>query len=191
MNIEYYKRFEKSKSQGLKAQAKLNIEKFIDSFSGIEEKEMWVKSYLEAGEYGHKIRHELYESVIFPVLVHGYRSNDSWSLFWLAETIQNVFASQVLHKQIDFNSDSWLLKKCFEIDESNRNVRLRLLDCTVRCLDYAIHEWPCGVLYAPDESPDDMLTEIEWARSLDVECRYSEFLSRVEAIVKEDKSKKA
>ena len=61
----------------------------------------------------------------------------------------------------------------------------------MKYLDYAVHEWPAGVCYAPEESPEDLLKEIDYARSLDMEKNYTEFFAKVEAIVNEDKARMA
>ena len=189
MNIKYFNEFEKAKSAGLKTDAKISLDLFIDSFESFEEKEEWVKIFLEADEFGHKIRHELYEYVVFPVLLKGYENNDPWSYFWLAETIQNVYSSDKLHEKINHQTDYGLLKKCFAADSSNDVVRLALLDRIARSFNYAVHEWPVGVLYAPEESPEDFLSQIEYARVLDVENKYGDLFSNVEQIVIEDKTR--
>jgi len=65
MEIDYFEKFEKAKNLGLKTEAKTNIDLFIASFNSFNDKTEWVKSYLESGEYGQKIRHELYEQLYF------------------------------------------------------------------------------------------------------------------------------
>jgi len=185
MNMEYFNKFEEAKKLGLKAEAKSNIRMFIDSFSDADERFHWVTTYLEKGGFGHKIRHELYDEIVFPVLLNGYHDNDPWSLYWLAQTIQNVYGSKKLHKQIDFKTDCELLQVRFESDQTDGRVRLALLASLISGFEYAVHEWPSGVLYAPDESPEDLLREIEYARSLDIEKKHTDFFAGIEAIVNE------
>ncbi len=189
MNSKHYADFKKAKNLGLKVEAKVHIEKFIQSFNNLEEKTTWVHDYLESRDFCHKIRHELYEAIIFPVLLSGYQQGDAWSLYWLAETHQNFYQAEKLHVQINFISDYELLKKCFDVDNTNDRVRLALLERIERRLDYLLHEWPAGILYAPDESAEEVLQEIEYARQLDKELKYVASFEEAESIIHEDQSR--
>lgn len=191
MKIKFFNKFKEAKNLGHKAEAKTNVDLFIRSFSGLDEKSEWVKSYLEEGDFGHKIRHEVYEEVIFPVLLRGYKNHDPWALYWLAETMQNIYASKKLHELIDFKSEFELLRECFANDRNNDKVRVALLEHLRGSFSFAIHEWPTAVIYEAGESPDDLLAEIAYARTLDKEGTYSAFFSEVEEIVKKDKARQA
>ncbi|WP_196140637.1 hypothetical protein [Aliikangiella sp. G2MR2-5] len=186
MQIEFFKKYEEAKNLGLKKQASQHIKQFVESFDGGDEEKLWVKDYLEQRDYGHKVRHELYDRVIFPYLKEGYLKNDPWALYWLAETIQNIYSSEKLHEQIDYKSDYFLLKQSFKLDSSNDDIRKSLLNSIANQLGYATHEWPTGVLYAPDESPKDLIDEIEFGRSLDKEGKYTELFEETLDIVKQD-----
>jgi hypothetical protein len=162
---------------------------FCQSFATPEEKAQWTRPFLEAGEYGHRIRHELYEHVVFPALLAGYENNDFWSTVWLARTTQNVYAAKALHEKIGYATQTALLRRCHELDPSNEAVRNELLDQQLAWFAYCIHEWPAGVLYGHDgatvEQCREILEEIAYTRSLDVKSRHKDLLDDVEAKTRE------
>jgi ubiquinone/menaquinone biosynthesis C-methylase UbiE len=109
MNKEYYKKFKEAQSKGLKKESKESINLFIGSFTDYSEKEIWVNKKLKHEFFGYKMRHELYENVVFPVLLNGYKNKNSWSIYWLAKTIQNIYQAKDLHIQIEEKIDIQLL----------------------------------------------------------------------------------
>jgi len=190
MNTLYFDKFEESKNLGLKKEASKYIKQFIESFEGLDGEKLWIRDYLEKRDYGHKVRHELYEKVIFPYLKEGYARNEPWAMYWLAETIQNLYTSEKLHEQIEFKTDYYLLKQCFKLESANDDIRLSLLDRMANQLCYATHEWPTGILYAPDEKPKDLIDEIEFGRNLDKEEKYTQLFEETLDIVKQDMQRK-
>lgn len=124
------------------------------------------------------------------MLLNGFKDNDSWSIFWLAETIQNIYGSKKLHEQIEYLTEFGLLKKCYLTDSKNQNVRLAFIDSIVKSFDYAIHEWPDGVIYAAYEEPEEFLLQIDYAKTLNIENNHSKFFLEVEEINKEDRARK-
>ena len=191
MEREYFQKFVEAKESGLRGQAKGSLSHFIASFESLEEKAIWTKEYLERREYGHKIRHELYREIIFPVLLEGYRHHDSWALYWLAETIQNLYDCDELHQRIDHKTDFGLLRECFALDEGNSCVRVALLERLVRFFEYTIHEWPAGIIYPSHEGPDELLEELQYARQLDTEMKFSDFFEHVRTLLEEAKRRRA
>lgn len=181
MNITRYSEFRNFVALGDRAQAAKSVEQFIDSFEDEAERSEWVREFLEGGDYGHKIRHEIYRDLIFPELYIGYQSNDPWSLYFLAHTIQNVFDVRELHERLDRATDYSLLSSCFCIAPDFRDVRVQLLDRVCRGLDFAIHEWPAGLCC----DIDDVESELRLARALDSESRLVRMFEEVEAIVAE------
>lgn len=189
MKAEYYNQYLHFKSIGLRAKATENLKQFIDSFESFEEKEQWTRDFLESGEYGHKIRHELYEIVVFPVLLKGYQKRDFWSLTWLIKTIHNIYKVKTLHEQIDFKTDYQLLQDCYSIDSQNPKIRKALLKKLLSWLDYSIHEYPMGILYGHNggtiDECQDILTHIEFVKKLDPEEKFKDFLDDVRTKVLE------
>jgi hypothetical protein len=191
MELEHYKQYLHFKTIGLRAEARQNLLQFINSFTSLTEKEQWTRQFLEAEEheYGDKIRHELYEGVVFPALLKGYQNHDPWSVLWLARTAQNLYKARHLHEQIDLKTDYGLLKECYSLDPSNPEVQKDLLSMQIRSLQYCIHEYPTGILYGKDGATTDecqeILSEIQFVRKLDTEKSQEKFLNEVQSKVLE------
>jgi len=193
MDAELYQQYLALKDAGKKEQAKMVLDRFIASFQSAEEKEQWVRAFLESGDFGDRIRHEIYEQLVFPVLLKGYHAKDPWSLLWLAKTNLNLISASWLHSQVDSRSPYELLREAYAIapDEAIRN---ELLLADLRGYAYCEHEWPAGILYdgglgATLEQCDDLLQEIEFTRTLDREGRHKLYLDSFEAKVKEYKAR--
>jgi hypothetical protein len=189
MELEYYGQYSYFKTRGLRSEARQNLQKFIDSFTSITEKEAWTRQFLETEEYkyGYKIRHELYEGVVFPALLSGYHRQDLWSVTWLARTAQNFCQAKHLHEQIDFKLDGELLKECYLLDPNNDDVRRDLQGNLLRWFQYCIHEYPTGILYGCDGATIDecqeILSEIEFVREIDTGKTQEKFLNEVQSKV--------
>lgn len=196
MELDYYKQYLHYKAVGFRSEARANLQQFIDSFVSITEKEQWTREFLEAGEYGHKIRYELYEEVVFPALLNGYQRKDPWSVLWLARTAQNLYKVKHLHEQIDLKTDFGLLKECYLLDPNNIEIRKDLLNIQVQWLQYCIHEYPTGILYGNDgattEECQEILSEIGFVREFDTKKIQEELLNDVQSKVLEyrDRSRK-
>ncbi|MHC5738425.1 hypothetical protein [Nostoc sp.] len=192
MELEYYKQYLHCKTLGFRSQARQHLQQFITSFASFTEKELWTHEFLENQEceYGDRIRYELYEQVVFPVLLSGYLKRDPWSVLWLARTAQNFYKVKHLHKQINFKTDYGLLKECYLIAPSNNQVHKDLLNVQIRWLQYCIHEYPSGILYgavngATIDECQEILSEVEFARKLDVEKNQDKFFNEVQSKVLE------
>ncbi len=189
MELDYYKQYLHFKTIGLRFEARQSIQYFIASFASIAEKEQWTRQFIEEGNYGHKIRYELYEEVIFPALLSGYLKHDLWSVLWLARTAQNFYKLKHLHEQIGFKAYYGLLQECYFLNPSNTEVRKDLLSFQTGWFEYCIHEYPTGILYgcngATIDECQEILSEIEFARELDIKKTGEEFLNEVQSKVLE------
>jgi hypothetical protein len=191
MELEYYEQYLHLKTVGLRSEARQRLQQFINSFNSIAEKEQWTRQFLEAEEYeyGYKIRHELYERVVFPALLNGYQRYDPWSVLWLARTAQNFYKARHLHEQIDFKTEYGLLKECYLLAPSNSAVHKDLLSIQIQWFQYCIHEYPTGILYGSNGATinecQEILSEIEFLRKLDTEKTQEKFLNEVQSKVLE------
>ena len=185
MNTSLYTEFRNCADRGDRERAARLVRQFIDSFENETERRTWVREFLENGDYGHKIRHELYRDLIFPELCQGYRTNDPWSLYFLAHTVQNVYKVRELHERLDWKSDYTLLESCYRVAPDFRDVRAQLLDRVSRGLHFAIHEWPTGLLGEIEE----LESELSFAKTLDSENTYFGLFGNVEAVLKEAKAR--
>jgi len=181
LNATLYSEYRNLTALGDRSRAAKFVAQFIASFEDEAERAVWVREFLEGGDYGHKIRHELYRDLIFPELYSGYQASDPWSLYFLAHTIQNVYDVRKLHEQLDMATDYSLLSSCFRIAPDFRDVRVQLLDRVCLGLNFAIHEWPAGLC----SEIEDVESELRFARTLDSENRLTAMLEDVEAILAE------
>lgn len=208
MNFELYQRFLSAKNRGLKSEAREAISQFIASFSSFDEKRAWTKQFLESEIFGHKIRHELYEQIVFPVLLDGYRKRDTWSILWLARTSQNFYASEKLFAALNFKTALALLQEAHEIAVNSPQLtapeatsfqaqalevaeaaRQELLDAQIRWFDYSQHEWPEGILWGKDVSTrlecDEILAILSATRDLDTENLHANYFDEFEDKVRQ------
>ena len=188
MKADLYEQFVSLKNLGKKAEAKVAVNLFIASFETWEEKRVWVYSFLSAEEYGHKIRHEIYETLVYPVLLNGYLEGDATSIVWLAKTATNLYALKSPHPSLKHKTDFALFKEAYKL-EPNEGVRAHLLNTLLNWFSFSQHEWPAGILYGMDganiEQCEEILQEVEFARSLDIQRRHNSYFSDFEEKVHE------
>lgn len=184
MNIEHYTEFIEFEEKGLKRQASNSLRAFISSFENNEEINEWVWEYLPKLETNRhsRIRHEIFNELVYPILKSGYENNDFSSTLWLGKLAQNIYQAQKLHEELDWVTELGLYNKSHELDPSNDEARLLLLKAIVAWLEYSVHEWPSGILYGNDgatiEQCEEISTEAQRVLQLDKEYRYSEFIKQ-------------
>ena len=183
MDLQHYHEFQRLLAEGQKPAARAALARFIGSFAPGDDRQQWVREFLAGGDYGHRIRHELYEHVIFPVLLDGYHRGDAWSTLWLARTAQNLYACPALHARLGFRSELQLLREAYRLDPIEE-VRETLLRALLKWFAYCQHEWPAGILYGIDGANaaqcDEILAEVSFARTLDVGSTHEPFLAEFE-----------
>lgn len=188
MNADLYEQFVSLKNLGKKAEAKAALGLFVASFETLVEKRIWVYSFLEAGEYGHRVRYEIYENLVYPVLLDGYLKGDATSVAWFARTASNLYTIKSLHPLLKHKTDFALFKEAYRLDPNER-IGTVLLSTLINWFSFSQHEWPAGILYGMDgtdiQQCEDILREIKFARSLDHQRKYEGYLSEFEAKVHE------
>lgn len=189
MDLQLYQQFVTLKAQRKKSEAKDALTDFIASFQSFEEKQQWVHAFLESQPLAqaHKIRHELYEQLVFPVLREGYERKEAWAIRWLAKTVQNLYAVPALHAIIGRKSELQLLKEAYAL-EPLAEIRGDLLQVELRWFAYCQHEWPLGILYGTNQATrgelEDILREIEFTKTLDKAAAHAVFLADFEQKVR-------
>lgn len=188
MDTKLYEQFLTLKNQGQKDAAQSALRAFIASFRTAEEKRSWVFSFLQEGHYGHKIRHEVYQQLVYPVLLEGYLRYDPISVLWMARTAHQLHTIPKLHPRLQDKSGFSLLREAYQL-QPHEEVRCDLLAMLLNRFSYAQHEWPAGILFEADgatpEQCQEMLQEIAFARQLDHENQYSISFSEFEARVQQ------
>lgn len=185
MNLEHFERFTRLLELGKRHEATIAIRAFIDSFISLEEKRRWSETYLNARVEGKIIRHEIFESVIFPVLLNGYRKSDPWSLRWLARTSENLYKSKQLWREVEMKTEFSFLAELLALYPADEITRIELLAHHVKGLQYAVHEWPSGILYGSDSATiqecDEIFEDLMRARALDLERLHEVFFADFES----------
>ena len=170
MKTELYQRYLEHRTAGRKRDASETIRDFVASCTGPRDREVWVQHFLEQSEHEHRIRHEVYASLVFPVLLEGYGRRDFWSVYWLARTASNLYADSSLHAQVEYKAERKLFREAFEI-QPTADVRRHLLHSYVAEFSYCQHEWPTGILSGMEGATIDecagILRDVEFARTLD------------------------
>lgn len=193
MDESFYVQFLAEQASGRKEEAKIAIRRFVESFNGLEERETWTRKFLSTHKPGTVVRHELYAEVIFPVLFAGYGKRDPWSLYWLAETEQNLAKAAHLAERIS-SSPQQLLLDAHAIAPASDEIGRGLLRSLLHGFEYIAHEWPSGLLYHVDKPREtqywELLAEIRLARKLDTSGAHTQQLAEFEQIVVADARRK-
>lgn len=173
MDEQHFLNYQVSEKAGLKRQAKESIHLFCNSFASLDEKETWVRANIAslATNSASRIRHELYEQVVFPVLAAGYEKNDAYCLHWLGRTGENLISARDLHDLVDGLGPSEYHKRAFALDSETVEIRRFYLGAMMNEFNFIEHEWPLGLLIGPPtkENCDAFEKRLSFAKSLDVE----------------------
>lgn len=189
MNMELYYRYERLADAGRRQESGKVLSAFIASLASDDERRSFSRTFLQQQFDRDQIRHELYEEVIFPVLLEGFRQRDAWALLWLAKTRINLLRATRLWDQIDRTAPADLLRQAYAARPEDEAIREELLAFLMEGFHTCLHEWPSAILTAQGaaEAEDcvELLEEVELARRLDPEQRHAEFLHEVEEKVKQ------
>ena len=101
MNIEYFNEYLKYEEMGLKLKVKEYLTNFINSFEGYNEKVLWTIEYLPKLKFNKngRIRNELFEEIVFPVLLEGYINKNIKLMLWMVKLNQNLYQNNKLWKK--------------------------------------------------------------------------------------------
>ena len=185
MKLELYEAYLAHRNAGRKRHANESIRDFVASCSDLSDREAWVRRFLEKGDYEHRIRHEVYAGLIFPVLAEGYARKEFWSVYWLGRTAQNLYAAPSLHAQVEYKVERHFFREAYALNPTDE-VRRCLLSAYVSEFQYCQHEWPAGILCGMDgaslEECAEILRDVAFVRTIDDgahEALLSEFEGRV------------
>ncbi|GHV09531.1 hypothetical protein FACS189485_22230 [Spirochaetia bacterium] len=195
MEIKYYDEYIKYKKLGLRIEQKENVQKFIQSFMDFNEKQQWVIENLPKIELdsNRRIRNELFEEVIFPVLLDGYNNKNINLMLWLVKLEQNYYQNKNIWEKISFKTSLQIIKECYTLDPNNTEVIEKYLEIEIRGINYSEHEWPYGILYSNNFATKDecknILEEIPFIHKLDRNKKHEKYINEYENRVKEYMSK--
>jgi hypothetical protein len=190
--MEYFNKYLYYKEIGMKDKAKEAVENFVKSFESHTEKELWTTEYLVKleNDSNGRIRNELFEEIIFPVLWAGYNKKDIKSMIYLAKLSQNYYQNNNIFKKMDYKTDLQIIKEAYELEPDNNDIIDLYLEIMIQWISYAIHEYPSGILIANNgatkEQCEGLLAEIPLLNKLDRHKKYSEYIKDYEHKIKED-----
>jgi hypothetical protein len=178
MDISLFDDFRAKLAQGRRREAATALDDFIGSFETSAEKQQFTRWLLaQPGGERAASRHELRSEVVLPVLLEGYARGDAWSTYWLAM----IGAGSGL---TGGKSKLDLLKDCLSAEWEPARVRGSLLAELLRGFEYAVHEWPAGILWGANGATGAqchaILSDIELARGLDIGGKHAAFLNDFE-----------
>jgi hypothetical protein len=191
MNIEYFKEYQKYEQLGIKSKIKECLNNFINSFEKYYEKELWTIEYLPKLEFNKngRIRNELFEEIIFPVLLEGYNNKNIKLIVWMVKLIQNLYQNNKLWKEINYASNLTLIRECYTLDPNSNEIIDLYLEIMIEKILFRIHEWPYGILigntFAEKDECKKLLEEIPLLNKLDRNKKYNELIMEYENIIKE------
>jgi len=180
--------FIKAQAEGRKAEAKTAVRTFVASCAADTEAdiERWVFAYLATlTDHPHlRVRHELLEDLILPVLLRGYGRQDPDSLCWLGRLWANLQSDRRLFAKIENKtmhnvSGLQLLRRAYHLAPDRTDIAQALFKALVDVFDDVQHEWPTGLLMRRDEVPE-YLVDIRLARQLDSSGRHQLMLDQFE-----------
>ena len=189
MDEEACERFFSLDKAGRRKESKLAFRQFADSFQSTENRDKWAQEFLEKqeffnrfGDFGVRVRQELFDEVLWPFLRKGVEQREPPCLYWLAGLQQNLLTPPYRNYPADL-SPIYLLREALEGEPTSLPIRKALLAKLIDLLHYADHEWPSGILNGMDGANVDALSEYEGlikvARSLDFRGRNHEALNEL------------
>ena len=189
-----YAQFVREEDAGLKRAAKATLRTFLDTFLTDEDRRIWTQAHLPhlALNRHSRIRHELYQEAIFPVLIEGHEAGDPVSTYWLAKTFQNLCSAKHLYARIDYSPQDELLKAAYAKAPDNRQIREALLESLLAIFAFLDHEWPVGILLPQPPGQEDwagLASDIALARTLDDGGKHRERLDQFEQRMAEDRAR--
>lgn len=194
MNIEFFNEYIHYQHKGLKDKAKEYVTKFIRSFENDAEKELWTKEYLPTLEFNCncRIRNELFEEIVFPVLLNEYNHKDISSMIWLVKLEQNIITNNRILKRINYKTVWEIIRECYTIEPNNTEVTDLYLEYSIKQMDFCTHEYHCAgiILYGNDIASKDecilLLEEIVFIKNtLDRNKKYAAFINLCEYAIKD------
>ena len=187
MNQALFEQYETAKEQGNKRLAASLIANFIETFTTDEEREVWTRWYVDNRAVGHAVRHELFEQVLFPVFLAGYKRSDPWCIEMLERCAQNLYKAEHLWSQIGHQTEMQLAELRLELTPNDLQAKARVLRHLIEWFNYCEHEWPAGILYGSDGATEpqcqEILQSLRKARELDEERVHSHYLNQFETKV--------
>jgi hypothetical protein len=171
----------------------------MKSFEDNTEKELWTIKYLSELEINQKepIPNDLFEGIILPVLITGYKNNNVNLMIKLIKLSRNYHQNRNIYKRImevlNYKHLLEIIKECYSLEPNDKYIQRIYLEELIGELDYCVHEFPY-ILYgnksATRENCKELLEETKIAKRLDKENKYEKQIIEYENRIKEYMNKK-
>lgn len=182
---ELWDAYQRVEARALRADKLKALTTFLDCLAGSPEPEwfLWARSIAErVVDQGETlmIRMPLFERVLFPALLAGYRDALPGCARWLAGLCYYLYRSRGCQEQLPETerSELGLLRAALRHDPDDHRARGKLLEQMLCRLQFSLHELPSGVLYGMDgaspEQCQDLERELDEFRTLAAQERQEE-----------------
>ncbi|MEP4036267.1 hypothetical protein [Pseudophaeobacter sp.] len=191
MRLEELTAFQLAEAEGRKRDAKRHVLTFVESFSDLDEKAVWVwENWQDLPENGGgRIRHELWEGLLLPVFHRAYVEGKLEAVVALAECHQNWISDPDFHSRFKVETDLDFWRLAYAMAPSDPRIRKGLLGTWLRVLDLIFHEWPSGLpgidCSVWRQEVVELRSRIKRCRELDDAQKYHELFEYYEQIVVE------
>ncbi len=134
-----------------------SLDRFICSLLDLP-KETWTDWAItfcllhETGETSIPIRQQLFATVLFPAMMHSWKSGTAGSLRLLAGFFDQIYRCESCIREIpeELQSPELLLREELRLNPNDKRTGLMLVSCMAGYVVHTLHELPDGVLYGMD-----------------------------------------
>lgn len=143
--LEQFLRFDKL---GMRREAREAVLNLVASVCGSNAEDAWTRDNLDRLPLNNasRIRHEIFQSVVFPSLKAKVERGDPEASYLLGKHFQNLISDSALHERIGYRSNTELFRDAYNSNPSSAKYGGAYLDSVIETLRYTFHEWPTGIL---------------------------------------------
>lgn len=167
---------------GLKREARQAVLAIVDAVSSLDAKKTWVQNHLDRLPLNRasRIRHEIFEHIVFPVLKAGFDRSDPEACYLLGKYSHNLYSSRVLFEQLGGRFATDFFRTAYQHDSDSVRYRRAYLSSLIAELRFVFHEWPTGILIDHTDwhaALRELSSKLSVAVSLDEEGKYEALLT--------------
>lgn len=187
-----YEKYKQLKMKGLRKEANACVRNVIEEYLSSPD-ERFPYQILEDADGNHKVNYLLFKKIVYPYLKPRL-DKDPDAIRKLISTLHNVYQDKEIHQELGWIDEADLLRRLLSIYPNDTQAKNRLVRKLFVWLDFAIHEWPMGILYKGEtyeEQYQNILDDIEELKQLDNSDSIRLFAEDVESKVRQDRERLA
>ncbi len=154
---EHWNEYLDAENRGTRNQKLGSLDRFIGSLLDLP-KETWTDWAItlcllhETGKAPIPIRQQLFVKVLFPAMMHSWKSGTAGSLRLMAGFFDHVYRCRTCIREIpeELQSPELLLREELRLNPNDQCAGLMLVSSMAGYLAHTLHELPDGVLYGMD-----------------------------------------